>query len=69
MPALEPKPHVSLFTRVAAVEAELKGLKALVAGLKADHDTMRRDRDEWRWRAERLLVHRFPGSTHITRLH
>jgi hypothetical protein len=38
------------------VEAELKGLTDLVAGLKADHDAMRKDRDEWRWRAERLLA-------------
>jgi hypothetical protein len=55
-PTLGPKPHVSLFTRLAAVEAELKGLTHLVAGLKADHDAMRKDRDEWRWRAERLLA-------------
>jgi hypothetical protein len=55
-PALGPKPHVSLFTRLAAVEAELEGLKDLVAGLKADHDALRKDRDEWRWRAERLLA-------------
>jgi hypothetical protein len=49
-PALRPKPHVSLFTRLAAVEAELKGLKDLVARLKADHEAMRKDRGEWRWR-------------------
>ena len=55
-PTLGPKPYVSLFTRLAAVEVELHGLTRLVAGLKADHDGMRKDRDEWRWRAERLLA-------------
>jgi hypothetical protein len=55
-PTLGPKPHASLFTRLAAVEPEVKGLKDLVASLKADHDAMRKDRDEWRWRAERLLA-------------
>jgi len=60
-PELGPKPHTSLFTRLAAVEAELEGLKNLVAGLKAGHDAMRKDRDEWRWRAERLLADREQG--------
>jgi hypothetical protein len=55
-PELGPKPHVSLFTRLAAVEAELEGLRSLIAVLKTDHDAMRKDRDEWRWRAERLLA-------------
>jgi hypothetical protein len=55
-PTLGPKPHGSLFTRLAAVEAELKDLKDLVVGLRADHDAMRKDRDEWRWRAERVLA-------------
>jgi hypothetical protein len=55
-PTLGPTPHASLFTRLAAVEVELHGLKDLVASLKADHDAMRKDRDEWRWRAERLLA-------------
>ena len=60
-PTLGPKPQVSLFTRLAAVEAELKDLKDRVADLKADHDAMRKDRDEWRWRAERLLADRERG--------
>jgi len=55
-PELGPKPHASLFTRLAAVEAELEGLKHLVTALKTDHDRLRKDRDEWRWRAERLLA-------------
>ena len=55
-PTLGPKPYVSLFTRLAAVEVELHGMTRVVAGLKADHDAMRKDRDEWRWRAERLLA-------------
>jgi hypothetical protein len=57
----EPKPQPSLFTRVRAVEAELETMKALVAGLGEDHDALRKDRDEWRWRAEYLLAERQNG--------
>jgi hypothetical protein len=52
----EPKSHTSLFTRLRVVEAELHTLKALLAGLKEDHEALREDRDEWRWRAEYLLA-------------
>ena len=55
-PTLEPKPRASLFTRLAAVEAELEGLNGLVASLKVDHDALRKDRDEWRCHAERVLA-------------
>jgi hypothetical protein len=34
-PTLGPKPYVSLFTRLAAVEVELHGMTRVVAGLKA----------------------------------
>lgn len=34
-PTLGPKPYVSLFTRLAAVEVELHGVTRVVAGLKA----------------------------------
>ena len=54
----EPRPQPSLFTRVRAVEAELEAMKALVAGLAEDHEALRKDRDEWRWRAEHLLAER-----------
>ena len=54
----EARAHPSLFTRVRVVEAELYTLKALVADLKEDHDALREDRDEWRWRAEYLLAER-----------
>jgi hypothetical protein len=57
----EPKPQPSLFTRVRAVEAELETMKALVAGLGEDHEALRKDRDEWRWRAEYLLAERQNG--------
>ena len=60
-PELGPKPHISLFTRLATVEAELEDLRDLVAGLKADHAALRKDRDEWRWRAERLLADQEQG--------
>ena len=46
----------SLFTRLAAVEAELSAMRDLLAELKVNQDELRRDRDEWRWRAERLLA-------------
>ena len=46
----------SLFTRLAAVEAELFAMKEMLAELKVNQDELRRDRDEWRWRAERLLA-------------
>jgi hypothetical protein len=46
----------SLFTRLAAVEAELRAMKDMLAELKVNQDELRHDRDEWRWRAERLLA-------------
>ena len=52
----EVKSHPSLFTRLRVVEAELHTLKALFAHLKEDHEALREDRDEWRWRAEYLLA-------------
>jgi hypothetical protein len=55
------KQQPSLFTRVRAVEAELEAMKALVAGLAEDHEALRTDRDEWRWRAEYLLAERQNG--------
>jgi hypothetical protein len=57
----EAKQQPSLFTRVRAVEAELEAMKALVAGLWEDHEALRKDRDEWRWRAEYLLAERQDG--------
>jgi hypothetical protein len=52
----ETKSHPSLFTRLRVVEAELHTLKAQFADLKEDHEALREDRDEWRWRAEYLLA-------------
>jgi hypothetical protein len=57
----ELKPQPSLFTRVRAVEAELETMKVLVADLREDHEALREDRDEWRWRAEYLLAERQKG--------
>ena len=48
--------QLSLFTRLNAVEAELRAMKDLLAELKVNQDELRRYRDEWRWRAERLLA-------------
>ncbi len=46
----------SLFTRLAVVESELRAMKDMLAELKVNQDELRQDRDEWRWRAERLLA-------------
>ena len=46
----------SLFTRLAVVEAKLSAVKDMLAELKVNQDELRQDRDEWRWRAERLLA-------------
>ncbi|MBV8107177.1 MAG: hypothetical protein JO223_21650 [Hyphomicrobiales bacterium] len=52
----------SLFTRLTAVEAELRAMKDMLDGLKVNQDQLRRDRDEWRWRAERLLADQEQGA-------
>jgi hypothetical protein len=54
--------QLSLFTRLNAVEAELRAMKDLLAELKVNQDELHRDRDEWRWRAERLLADREGGA-------
>jgi hypothetical protein len=46
----------SLFTRLAVVESELRAMKDMLAELKVNQGELRQDRDEWRWRAERLLA-------------
>jgi chromosome condensin MukBEF ATPase and DNA-binding subunit MukB len=46
----------SLFTRLTVVESELRAMKDMLAQLKVNQDELRQDRDEWRWRAERLLA-------------
>lgn len=58
---MEDRLQPSLFTRLQAVEAELQVMKDLLAELTVNHDGLRRDRDEWRWRAERLLKDRERG--------
>jgi len=42
--------------KLAALDAEVKGLRDLLAEVKANRDELRQDRDEWRGRAERLLA-------------
>jgi DNA-binding transcriptional regulator YbjK len=51
----------SLFTRLQAVEAELQAMKDLLGELTVNQNALRLDRDEWRWRAERLLKDRELG--------
>jgi hypothetical protein len=46
----------SLLTRLAVVESELSAMKDMLAQLKVNQEELRQDRDEWRWRAERLLA-------------
>jgi predicted metal-dependent hydrolase len=57
----EEKLQLSLFTRLNTVEAELRAMKDKLAELKVSQDELRRDRDEWRWRAERLLANQENG--------
>ena len=45
-----------LAVRLAAAEAELRGLKELLAEVKAHRDEPRQERDDWRGRAERILT-------------
>ena len=45
-----------LAIQLAAAEAELRGLKELLAEVKANRDELRQDRDDWRGRAERILT-------------
>jgi hypothetical protein len=52
----------SLFTRLAVAEAELRAMKDMLAELKVNQDELRHDRDEWRWRAERLLADQQRGA-------
>jgi len=61
-PTSEERLQLSLFTRLNAVEAELKAMKDLLAEMKVNQDGLRRDRDEWRWRAERLLADQEGGA-------
>lgn len=49
-------PPDDLVTRLAVAEAELAGLKALLAEVRGHRDAMTTDRDEWKHRAERLLA-------------
>ncbi len=52
----------SLFTRLAVAEAELRAMKDMLAELKVNQDELRQDRDERRWRAERLLADQQRGA-------
>jgi len=52
----------SLFSRLAVAEAELRAMKDMLAELRVNHDELRKNRDEWRWRAERLLVEQQRGA-------
>lgn len=42
--------------KLAALDAEVKGLRDMLAEVRANRDDLRADRDEWKGRAERLLT-------------
>ena len=44
------------------VEAELRAIRDTLAELRINHDELRKDRDEWRWWAERLLAEQQRGA-------
>lgn len=48
--------------RLAALDAEIKGLRDLLAEVRANRDELRVDRDDWKNRAERLLTDQRPPS-------
>ncbi len=48
--------------RMAALEAENRGLRELLAEMNVSRDELRADRDDWRGRAERLLTDQGPPS-------
>jgi excisionase family DNA binding protein len=48
--------------RLAALDAEVKGLRELLAEVKANREELRSDRDDWKGRAERLLTDQRPPS-------
>ena len=52
----------SRFSRLEVAEAELRAIKDTLAELRVNHDELRKDRDEWRWQAERLLAEKQQGA-------
>lgn len=42
--------------KLAAIEAEVRGLRELLAEVRTNRDELRADRDEWKGKAERLLT-------------
>lgn len=48
--------------RLAALDAEVLGLRELLAEVKSNRDELRAERDDWRGRAERLLTDQRPSS-------
>ena len=49
-------PDIELLTRQAALEAELTGLKAMVAELKQSRDQAQTHADQWQQQAERATI-------------
>jgi excisionase family DNA binding protein len=45
-----------LAVKLAALDAEVKGLRDLLAEVRANRDELRQDRDDWRGRAERATL-------------
>jgi hypothetical protein len=53
---VEPSPVADDDLELTALDARIKGLQELLAEVRASRDELRRDRDEWRGQAERLLM-------------
>lgn len=51
-----PETPADVTVKLAALDAELKGLRDMLAEVRANRDELRTDRDEWKGRAERLLT-------------
>lgn len=57
--AMRPETHSvapDVAVKLAALDAEVKGLRDMLAEVRANRDDLRSDRDEWKGRAERLLT-------------
>lgn len=51
-----PETPPDVTAKLAALDAEVRGLKDMLAEVRANRDELRTDRDEWKGRAERLLT-------------
>lgn len=55
-PVTPRKPDLEVAARLAALEAEVRGLRELLTEVKASRDTVQTTADQWRTQAERLTL-------------